>query len=104
MSVKKGSYKYRVLMEIVKQPSLANNDADLVIHMWYLDGWLDSRNLIENYKNMKPASYIERMRRELHQEGYIKYSPQIEEQRYRSFIRELDKRSNLARWFADRFN
>lgn len=93
----------KLVYNIIKQhPITANNDMELIVQVWYEEGWNDNKTLRQNLSHVSPASSITKARRDLHRGGYIRYNKSAEEHRYKKFkqIRdELSDQSFLKRLF-----
>lgn len=74
-----------VLAVIKANPSIANNDADLIAAVWRKEGWNDNLSLEANIKRVTRSETITRARRKLHEDGYIKYSEQSDKDRTEAF-------------------
>jgi hypothetical protein len=77
----------RLILSIYKQrPEAVNDDALLIAIIWSHLGWDKEKSLYENIKNMPRPTSITRSRRTLHERGEIKYSPAIEDRRFKEYM------------------
>ena len=83
MSINK---KQALVLSVIKaNPSVANNDADLIAAVWRKEGWNDNLSLEANIKRVTRSETITRARRKLHEDGHITYSKQALTERSEAF-------------------
>lgn len=89
-----------VLSVIRSNPSLANNDAELIAAVWRKEGWNDNLSLEANIKRVTRSETITRARRKLHEDGHIKYSVKADAERREAFVNARQQFSKQTfNWF-----
>lgn len=63
----------------------ANNINLLIADMWREQGWSYNDSIYNNLNKVTPGETIKRIRRRLHQYGYIEYSEKVEKETEKQF-------------------
>lgn len=83
-----------VLRAIKEYPGCENDDAMLIAAVWKLEGWDDTRGLLENIRRVTRPETITRRRRELANMGLINYSDKRTKEIAEAAHNELEAHSN----------
>ena len=85
------SVEDKVLEAYNRDPRTVNDDKYLIPAVWRLEGWDESSNLFENFKRVSNPESITRARRNLHEQGLIKYSKEASDRRMKEFKDHQEK-------------
>lgn len=66
-------------------PKVANSDKLLIASIWAKEGWEQGCSIYQNLCKVSSPETIRRTRQKLQQEGLIKASDEITEERYKEF-------------------
>lgn len=81
------------MQEYMQDPDVVNDKKLLLRNVWMRCGWDDSRGLMHNLDNVPMAWSIDRALRDLRVEGKIKLAKDIEEERFKQYKAETERRS-----------
>jgi len=85
----------KVILKLYKQnPNIVNDDKELIAAIWYEQGWIDNAPLASNLYRVSNPESITRVRRKLHEQGLIQYSPSALKRRTGEFIRYRNENSS----------
>ena len=92
-----------VILELYNQDSsIVNDEVRLLEQVWVKLGWREDRSLYDNMSRLPRAESVARRRRELYNEGLIKYSDEALEQRTKAFNSEREYQAPKAvSWLYD---
>jgi hypothetical protein len=85
--------KRAILLEYAEDTDIVNHKKWLLHNVWIRFGWHDSKSLMRNLEAMPMAWSIDRALRDLRVEGKIKLAKDIEEERFKQFKAETERRS-----------
>jgi len=99
--MKLNTKQQRVLRVIKNNEGIQNDDKDLIAAVWRYEGWSDQLSLEDNLRSVTSSETICRIRRKLHEFGYIEYSDEADNRREKEMIRHLEENSpkTQARFF-----
>jgi hypothetical protein len=85
--------KRAILIEYSENKDVVNDKKLLLTKVWIRFGWDHQAPMYKNIENMPMAWSIDRALRELRVEGKIKLAKDIEEERFKQFKAETERRS-----------
>ena len=101
--MKLNSKQQKVLRIIKSNPDIANDDKKLLAAVWRAEGWSDQLTLEDNLKMVSNSETIVRVRRRLHELGYIEYSDEADKRREKEMLRHLEENGTpkAVSWLND---
>ena len=86
MRVNTGYMRDMILKMSSISPDVANDDRKLIAKIWAEEGWDSHKSLYENLIRVSSPETIRRTRQKLVQEGKLKESNMVEQERFDDFI------------------
>ncbi len=85
MKVNTMDMRRKVLRAVAARPKAAEDDKLLISLIWIEEGWDDGLTLYQNLKRLSSPETIRRTRQKLQQEGLIKPSEKVIDERYEDY-------------------
>lgn len=85
MKVNSDNMRKMILKLYRDNPNVANSDKLLIASIWADEGWEQGCSIYQNLLKVSSPETIRRTRQKLQQEGLIKASDEVTEERYKEF-------------------
>lgn len=85
MKVNSELMRIKILNKVKEYPKASSDDKLLISLIWKDEGWENSDGLYENLQKVSSPETIRRTRQKLTEEGLIKPTEKVQEERYKEF-------------------